>query len=106
MTLSTASAEHRFDLDFRYEAHLIFGAAINFSVTLLPALSLHPPNRQPLDPAAVKGLANLFEFELLMIAITIFMMSPPYEFLRSNFDRSSTCSRAGTYERDVTVSDG
>ena len=54
-----------FELDLRQEAHRVFGAAIDFSVALLPAVAFYLGDGQPLHPDLGKRVADLVELEWL-----------------------------------------
>src|SRR5262249_3461744 len=54
-----------FELDFRQEAHRVFGPAVDFSVTLLTPITLDLGDRQPLHPDLGKRVADLVELERL-----------------------------------------
>src|SRR5882757_7750019 len=53
------------DLDLGQEAHSIFGAAIDFRMALLPAISLDFRHRQTMNANGGQGVTDFFEFEWL-----------------------------------------
>src|SRR5947199_1184458 len=53
------------DLDLGQEAHGVFGAAIDFGMALLPAISLDFRHRQTVNADGGQGVANFFELEWL-----------------------------------------
>src|SRR5262245_12511020 len=54
-----------FDLDLGQEAHGVFGAAINFRMAFLPAVSLDFGNRQTVNADGGQGVTDFFELEWL-----------------------------------------
>src|SRR5215470_14571857 len=54
-----------FDLDLGQKAHGIFGAAINFRMAFLPAVSLDFGNRQTVNADGGQGVTDFFELEWL-----------------------------------------
>src|SRR5262249_51227116 len=54
-----------FDLDLWQEVHGVFGAAIDFSVALLTAVSLDLGDGQPVHASRSQGIADLIELERL-----------------------------------------
>src|SRR3954452_15900977 len=54
-----------FDLDLGQEAHGVFGAAIDFRMAFLSAVSLHFCNRQTVNADGGQGVTDFFEFEWL-----------------------------------------
>src|SRR3954449_5042743 len=54
-----------FDLDLGQEAHRIFGAAVDFGVTLLPAVSLDFRHRETMNADGGQGITDFFELEWL-----------------------------------------
>src|SRR5262245_13735996 len=57
--------DRHFDLDFRQEAHRIFGAAINFGVALLTPVTLDLGHGHPVHADPGKSVADLVELERL-----------------------------------------
>src|SRR4051812_25079150 len=53
------------DLDLGQEAHRVFGAAIDFRMALLPAISLHFRHRQTMNANGGQGVTDFFELEWL-----------------------------------------
>src|SRR5215510_5149493 len=58
-------ADSDLDLDLGQEAHGIFGAAIDFRVALLPAISLDFRHRETVNANGGQGVADFFELEWL-----------------------------------------
>src|SRR5438105_56745 len=54
-----------FDLDLGQEAHGVFGAAIDFRVAFLPAISLDFGHREPVNADGGQGITDFFELEWL-----------------------------------------
>ena len=66
MVLSTWFGRDRdFDLDLGQEAHGVFGAAIDFRMALLPAISFDFRHRETVNADGGQGVADFFEFEWL-----------------------------------------
>ncbi len=66
IALSTRSALDRdFDFQFRQEAHGVFGAAINFRMSLLPSIALDFRHGQAVDADRRQRVTNLIELERL-----------------------------------------
>src|SRR4051794_5733485 len=53
------------DLDLGQEAHRVFGAAIDFRVALLPAISLDFRHRETVNADGGQSVPDFFEFEWL-----------------------------------------
>src|SRR5689334_13401446 len=53
------------DLDLGQEAHRVFGAAIDFRVALLPAISLDFRHRETVNADGGQGVTDFFQFEWL-----------------------------------------
>ena len=53
------------DLDLGQEAHGVFGAAIDFRMALLPAISLDFRHRETVNANGGQGVPDFFEFEWL-----------------------------------------
>src|SRR3954462_11416560 len=54
-----------FDLDLGQEAHRVFGAAIDFRMALLPAVSLDFRHRETMNANGGQGVTDFFQFEWL-----------------------------------------
>src|SRR5579871_4433881 len=54
-----------FDLDLGQEAHRVFGAAIDFRMALLPAVSLDFRHRETVNANGGQGVTDFFELEWL-----------------------------------------
>src|SRR5438132_9443668 len=54
-----------FDLDLGQEAHGVFGAAIDFRMAFLPAISLDFGHRQTVNANGGQGVTDFFELEWL-----------------------------------------
>src|SRR3954454_14185906 len=76
-----------FDLDLGQEAHRVFGAAIDFCVALLTAVSLDFRHRQPVNANGGQGIPDFFEFEWLDDRHNDFHGSYP-RLARSRADRT------------------
>src|SRR5262249_16632968 len=57
--------DRHFDLDFRQEAHRVFGAAINFRVALLTPVALDLGHGHPVHTDPDQSVADLVELERL-----------------------------------------
>src|SRR6266576_142502 len=53
------------DLDLGQEAHRVFSAAIDFRMTLLPAISLDFRHRETVNANGGQGITDFFELEWL-----------------------------------------
>src|SRR5204863_5195000 len=53
------------DLDLGQEAHRVFGAAVDFRVAFLPAVSLDFGHRETVNADGGQGVADFFQFEWL-----------------------------------------
>src|SRR3954462_4795085 len=53
------------DLDLGQEAHRVIGAAIDFRMALLPAISLHFRHRETVHANGGQGVTDFFELEWL-----------------------------------------
>src|ERR1700760_3017290 len=53
------------DLDLGQEAHRVFGAAIDFRVAFLPAVSLDFRHREPVNADGGQGVPDFFQLEWL-----------------------------------------
>src|ERR1700693_743054 len=57
--------DHHLDLDLRHQVHLVFGAAVQLGVALLPSHSLHLADGQAGDAQLVERVLDRVEFERL-----------------------------------------
>jgi hypothetical protein len=65
MVLSTGPRRQRLDLDLGQETHGVFGAAIDFRVSLLASITFDFRHRETVNANGGQGVPDFFEFEWL-----------------------------------------
>lgn len=79
-TIHQLFIRHNFNLYFRQEIHYVFGAAIEFSMTFLPAEPLYFGNGQAGDTDLIERLAHFVELEWFYDGLDFFHGFPAVKF--------------------------